>query len=176
MSIFFPFSRRVIFRGISAQMTSARDRVDAGLPTAMAAGSYVAIGTSHGFVLVFDGSQTLKYSLGGHSYGRECGSVSCLAFDHSVDEGPTRLLVGFAKGHLLEYDLTNGKLLRKLEDAHPLGSKDDNFCSVPKIISYSQLLEFPETILDFNPSSKTNSVDCGKLTRLLSARFFRENS
>ena len=29
-------------------MTSARDRVDAGLPTAMAAGSYVAIGTSHG--------------------------------------------------------------------------------------------------------------------------------
>ena len=115
--------RRVIFRGISAQMTSAKDRADAGLPTAMAAGSYVAIGTSHGFVLVFDGSQTLKYSLGGHSYGRECGSVSCLAFDHSVDEGPTRLLVGFAKGHLLEYDLTNGKLLRKLEDAHPLGSK-----------------------------------------------------
>ena len=135
-------SRRVIFRGISAQMTSARDRVDAGLPTAMAAGSYVAIGTSHGFVLVFDGSQTLKYSLGGHSYGRECGSVSCLAFDHSVDEGPTRLLVGFAKGHLLEYDLTNGKLLRKLEDAHPLGSKDDNFCSVLKIIYYYQLLEF----------------------------------
>ena len=46
------------------------------------AGSYVAIGASHGFVLVFDGSQTLKYSLGGHSFGRECGSVSCLAFDH----------------------------------------------------------------------------------------------
>ena len=104
-------------------MTSAKDRADAGLPTAMAAGSYVAVGTSHGFVLVFDGSQTLKYSLGGPSYGRECGSVSCLAFDNNVDEGPTRLLVGFAKGQILEYDLTTGKLLRKLEDAHPLGSK-----------------------------------------------------
>ena len=39
-----------------------------------------------------------------------------------IDEGPTRLLAGFAKGHLLEYDLTTGKLLRKLDDAHPLGS------------------------------------------------------
>jgi hypothetical protein len=80
-------------------MTSARDRADAGLPTALAAGNYIAIGTSHGFVLVFDGGQTLKYSLGGPSYGRECGSVSCLAFDSNIDEGPTRLLVGFAKGH-----------------------------------------------------------------------------
>ena len=114
--------RRVIFRGISAQMTSARDRADAGLPTAMAAGSFVAIGTSHGFVLVFDGKQTLKSSLGGHTFGRECGSVSCLAFDNNIEEGPSRLLVGYAKGHLLEYDLTNGKLLRKLDDAHPLGS------------------------------------------------------
>ena len=103
-------------------MSSARDRADAGLPTAMAAGSYVAIGTSHGFVLVFDGNQTLKYSLGGHSFGRECGSVSCLAFDQNIEDGPTRLLAGFAKGHLLEYDLTSGKLLRKLDDAHPLGS------------------------------------------------------
>ena len=103
-------------------MSSAKDRADAGLPTAMAAGSYVAIGTSHGFVLVFDGNQTLKYSLGGPSIGRECGSVSCLAFAQNIDEGPTRLLAGFAKGHLLEYDLTTGKLLRKLEDAHPLDS------------------------------------------------------
>ena len=122
-NIIFNFCfRHVILKGISAQMSSARDRADAGLPTAMAAGSYVAIGTSHGFVLVFDGNQTLKYSLGGHSFGRECGSVSCLAFDQNIEDGPTRLLAGFAKGHLLEYDLTSGKLLRKLDDAHPLGS------------------------------------------------------
>ena len=109
-------------KGISAQTTHARERANAGLPTAMAAGNFVAIGTSHGFILVFDGNQTLKYSLGGQTYGRECGSVSCLAFDHNPEEGPTRLLAGFAKGHLLEYDLTTGKLLRKLDDAHVLGS------------------------------------------------------
>ena len=47
-----------------------------------------------------------------------------MAFDRSdtVSEGPSRLLVGFAKGHLLEYDVTNGTLLRTLDDAHPLGS------------------------------------------------------
>ena len=114
--------RHVIFRGISAQMASAKDRADAGLPTVMAAGIYIAIGTSHGFVLIFDCNQTLKYSLGGANYGRDCGSVSCLAFDNNAEEGPTRLLVGFAKGHIIEYDLTTGKLLRKLDEAHPIGS------------------------------------------------------
>ena len=41
-----------------------RPEVNAGLPTAMAAAStFIAVGTSHGFVLVFDGQQALKYSL-----------------------------------------------------------------------------------------------------------------
>ena len=41
--------------------------------------------------------------------------MSALAFnaDHS------RLLVGNARGHILEYDMKDGKLLRTLNDVHP---------------------------------------------------------
>ena len=34
---------------------------------------------------------------------------------------PTRLLVGYAKGFVVEFDLTTGKVLRSMEEAHPLG-------------------------------------------------------
>ena len=132
--------RHVILKGISSQLISARERVNAGLPTAMAASSsMIAIGTSHGFIFVFDGLQKLKYSLGAPLVGSgtkegskattntEKGAVSSLAFNQSnPSDGdlllPSRLLVGFAKGHVVEYDMTTGKILRTLEDAHPLGS------------------------------------------------------
>jgi hypothetical protein len=46
------------------------------------------------------------------------------AFDRadSITESPSRLLVGFAKGQLLEFDILAGKLLRILDDVHPPGS------------------------------------------------------
>lgn len=46
------------------------------------------------------------------------------AFDRadSVTESPSRLLVGFAKGQLLEFDILAGKLIRTLDDVHPPGS------------------------------------------------------
>ena len=52
----------------------------------------VAVGTSHGFILVFDGHQKLRFSLGGTVYGREHGSVSALAFDRadSITDPPSR--------------------------------------------------------------------------------------
>ena len=105
----------MILKGISSQLSSAKERVNAGLPTAMAASSsMIAIGTSHGFVFVFDGLQKLKYSLGAPLIGSnkestkgtansEKGAVSSLTFNQTnPSDGelllPTRLLVGFAKG------------------------------------------------------------------------------
>ena len=46
------------------------------------------------------------------------------AFDRadSITESPSRLLVGFAKGQLLEFDILAGKLLRTLDDVHPPGA------------------------------------------------------
>jgi hypothetical protein len=41
-----------------------QERVNAGLPTAMVATTMIAVGTSHGLVLVFDATQTLRWCLG----------------------------------------------------------------------------------------------------------------
>lgn len=73
--------RHVILKMASAQLVSAADRVDAGLPTALAAASVVMVGTSHGVVLVFDARQTLRWCLGGAGgVGAEFGAVSALAY------------------------------------------------------------------------------------------------
>ncbi|CAG2207100.1 VPS8 [Mytilus edulis] len=81
-------------KSISAQLLSAADRVDAGMPTAIVVSSLIAIGTSHGLVLVFDpkqvlkwcqGStavglnpkQVLKWCLGSTAVGTQYGSLSC---------------------------------------------------------------------------------------------------
>ena len=73
--------RHVILKMASAQLVSAGDRVDAGLPTALAAGNLVAVGTSHGVVLVFDSRQTLRWCLGGAGgVGAEFGAVSALSY------------------------------------------------------------------------------------------------
>jgi WD40 repeat protein len=71
-------------------------------------GNMIVIGTSHGYVLVFDSMQALKWCLGESHFREEGGSISSLA----VSGNGTRLLVGYAKGLILMYDLENGKLLR----------------------------------------------------------------
>ncbi|XP_067145381.1 vacuolar protein sorting-associated protein 8 homolog isoform X3 [Centruroides vittatus] len=107
--------RHVILRGISSQLQSAEKRVNAGKPTAMAVSSVIAIGTFHGLVLVFDSQQVLKWCLGNTNYGEEFGSVSALGFNSNC----TRLLCGYSEGQITMWDLTNGKLLRTILDAHP---------------------------------------------------------
>lgn len=84
----------------------------------MAVSGMIAVGTSHGLVLVFDTAQALKWCLGSAAVGDESGAVSSLGFNHDC----SRILVGFAKGHILMYDLSNGKLLRTLTDVHPPGT------------------------------------------------------
>ena len=125
--------RHVILKGISSQLVSACERVNAGLPTVMTTTSaYIAIGTSQGLVLVFDGHQALKFSLGSgggivsggrgggdqESTGGGGGAVSSMAFNPES----SRLLVGYAKGQIVEFDLTSGKQTMALDEAHPPGS------------------------------------------------------
>ncbi|XP_071103447.1 vacuolar protein sorting-associated protein 8 homolog [Haliotis cracherodii] len=105
-------------KNISAQILSAADRVDAGMPTAITVSSLIAIGTSHGLVLVFDPKQVLKWCLGSTAVGAQYGAVSSLSFNKDC----TRLLSGFAKGQITMWDLTTGKLLRTITDAHPQGT------------------------------------------------------
>ncbi|KAK7082685.1 Vacuolar protein sorting-associated protein 8 [Halocaridina rubra] len=106
--------RHVILKGVAAQLISAYDRVGAGLPTTMAVGNVICVGTSHGLILVFEPTQALKFCLGSTQLGEQYGSVSALALNNDC----TRLLVGFAKGQICLYDLTTSKLLQTIPDAH----------------------------------------------------------
>lgn len=110
--------RHTLLKGISAQIVSAADKVDAGLPTAITVAGVIAVGTSHGLALVFDSNQALRLCLGSKSTGAEFGAVSALSINHDC----TRLLCGFAKGQITMWDLANGKLLRTITDAHPPGT------------------------------------------------------
>lgn len=84
----------------------------------MAVSSSLAVGTSHGLVLIFDPSQALKLVLGTQHQGQQYGPVSALDFNGDM----TRLLVGHAKGALTMWDLGNGKCIRTITDAHVPGT------------------------------------------------------
>ncbi|XP_033629373.1 vacuolar protein sorting-associated protein 8 homolog [Asterias rubens] len=110
--------RHVVLKNISSQLMSASDRVQAGSPSAMAISQYIAVGTSHGLILVFDPNQVLKWCLGSTALGTQYGAVSTLGINNDC----SRLLAGFARGQITMWDLTSGKLLRTITDAHPPGS------------------------------------------------------
>ncbi|XP_063227477.1 vacuolar protein sorting-associated protein 8 homolog [Bacillus rossius redtenbacheri] len=108
--------RHIVLKGISSQLVACHDQADGGRPTAMAAATMVAVGTSRGLVLVFDAAQALRWRLG--PAGREPGSVSSLGFNGDC----SRLLAGYARGDILMFDLQSGRLLRTVTDAHPPGT------------------------------------------------------
>ncbi|XP_062535146.1 vacuolar protein sorting-associated protein 8 homolog [Armigeres subalbatus] len=101
--------RHVVLQGVTAQVTSAVDRIDAGLATSCTVSQMIAVGTSHGHILAFDCSQTLKWCC---QDGISQGAVSALAFN----EDNTRLLAGFARGSILMIDTFTGDVIRTLNE------------------------------------------------------------
>ncbi|XP_065093057.1 vacuolar protein sorting-associated protein 8 homolog [Ochlerotatus camptorhynchus] len=101
--------RHVVLQGVTAQVTSAVERVDAGLATSCTISQMIAVGTSHGHILAFDCSQTLKWCC---QDGVSQGAVSALAFN----EDNTRLLAGFARGGILMIDTLTGDVIRTLNE------------------------------------------------------------
>ncbi|XP_048511434.1 vacuolar protein sorting-associated protein 8 homolog isoform X2 [Athalia rosae] len=73
------------------------------------------IGTSHGLILGFDSTQTLRWC---DQEARHQGSVSALCFNYDG----SRLLAGFARGHILMVESVSGKVLRTLTEVHPPGT------------------------------------------------------
>ncbi|KAG8135841.1 hypothetical protein E2320_008821 [Naja naja] len=90
--------RLSLLKGISTQIVSAAAKVDAGLPTAIAASSLIAVGTSHGLALIFDPNQALRLCLGNTAVGAQYGAISAL----SINSDCSRLLCGFAKGQFTD--------------------------------------------------------------------------
>ncbi|KAK9877821.1 hypothetical protein WA026_020057 [Henosepilachna vigintioctopunctata] len=103
-----------ILQGITSQITSARERVGAGWATVIANRlKFIAVGTSHGFILNFDAEQNLCWCY--HDSGTDDqGAISALAFN--LDS--TRLLAGYERSYIVMIDVTNGNVLRRLPDAH----------------------------------------------------------
>ncbi|KAI1889279.1 hypothetical protein AGOR_G00177500 [Albula goreensis] len=105
-------------KGISAQILSAVGRVEGGGPTAMAVRGIIAVGTSTGQLLIFDSSQVLKLCLGSQALGAQHGPISALDFN---SDG-TRILCGFARGQILQWDVESGKQLRTISNVVPVGN------------------------------------------------------
>ncbi|XP_063702348.1 vacuolar protein sorting-associated protein 8 homolog [Culicoides brevitarsis] len=101
--------RLVMLKAVSTQITSAADRIGAGLATCVAVSQTIAVGMSHGHILMFGESQTLKWCC--QDFLQD-GAVSCLAFN----EDDSRLVVGYARGRLVMLDTAKGNVLRSLTD------------------------------------------------------------
>lgn len=86
-----------------------QDRVNAGLASSVAVSNMTAIGTSHGHILAFDSQQTLRWCCQEHTAQ---GAVSALAFNDDC----SRLLAGFARGHIIMIDTSSGDAIRSMSD------------------------------------------------------------
>ena len=77
--------RNVCLKSLSAQLVSAADRIDAGTPSCLSVSSFLAVGTTHGIVMVFDAEQALVWCLGGAAgIGTEYGAVTALRYNAIV--------------------------------------------------------------------------------------------
>ncbi|KAF7265925.1 hypothetical protein GWI33_020668 [Rhynchophorus ferrugineus] len=103
-----------ILQGVSNQIASALERVSAGLPTVITNSlKYVAVGTSHGYILAFDSEQNLCWCYHDVNMSDQ-GAISALAFNLES----SRLLVGYERGFISMLDAKSGDIVRKLPDAH----------------------------------------------------------
>lgn len=102
--------RHSTLHGVSNQIGSAADRVQAGLASSVAVDQMIAVGTSHGHILCFDSAQVLRWCC--QEFASQ-GAVAALAFN--ADN--SRLLAGFARGLVLMLDSLSGDALRALPDA-----------------------------------------------------------
>ncbi|KAJ4287294.1 Vacuolar protein sorting-associated protein 8 [Kalmusia sp. IMI 367209] len=86
---------------ITGQVFSEVGKRNFGRPTCLAVAAALVIGTSKGFILVFDYQQVLKSIIGPGTKAIECGPVTALSIsaDHSTVGG------GHATGHIFTWEL-----------------------------------------------------------------------
>lgn len=103
---------------IGDQLVAASLRREAGLPTALAVSRFIAIGTTHGFVLIFDHNQELRMILGSAAGTADYGPVTSLdAVPPGKAEGEW-LACGHQGGQIVLWDVAAGKPLKTVSDAH----------------------------------------------------------
>ncbi|KAF2186881.1 hypothetical protein K469DRAFT_571276 [Zopfia rhizophila CBS 207.26] len=87
---------------ITGQVFSEVGKRNFGRPTCLSVAGSLVVGTSKGFILVFDYQQVLKSIIGPGTKAIECGPVTALAIsaDHSTVAG------GHATGHIFTWELS----------------------------------------------------------------------
>ncbi|CAH2039598.1 unnamed protein product, partial [Iphiclides podalirius] len=95
-------------QAISQQLTQAQERSLAGAATALSVGNNgkTTVGTAHGHLLSFQ-DQTLRWVCDSNE---DCGAVTCLAYNNDS----TRLLAGYARGLVHQYESIKGVILRRV--------------------------------------------------------------
>ncbi|XP_028177955.1 vacuolar protein sorting-associated protein 8 homolog [Ostrinia furnacalis] len=95
-------------QAVSQQITQAQERSSAGAATALSVGTSgkLTVGTAHGHLLSFF-DQTLRWVCNSNS---DKGAVSCLCYN----KDSTRLLAGYARGLICQYESIRGILLRRV--------------------------------------------------------------
>ncbi|CAK1586156.1 unnamed protein product [Parnassius mnemosyne] len=95
-------------QAISQQVLQAQERSLAGAATALSVGNNgkTTVGTAHGHLLSFQ-DQTLRWVCDANE---DCGAVTCLAYNNDC----TRLLAGFARGLVYQYESIRGVILRRV--------------------------------------------------------------
>lgn len=95
-------------QGVSQQLLQAEERSSAGAATALSVGTdaKLTVGTAHGHLLSFH-EQTLRWVCDSNT---DRGAVSCLAYNRDS----TRLLAGYARGLICQYESIRGTILRRV--------------------------------------------------------------
>ncbi|XP_048487716.1 vacuolar protein sorting-associated protein 8 homolog [Plutella xylostella] len=95
-------------QAVSQQVTQAQERSAAGLATALSIGGEgkLTVGTAHGHLLSFK-DQILRWVCDSNA---DQSAVSCLAYSNEGD----RLLAGFARGLICQYETSRGLILRRV--------------------------------------------------------------
>ncbi|EGC38608.1 hypothetical protein DICPUDRAFT_148703 [Dictyostelium purpureum] len=103
---------------ISEQLSSSEIRKVVGYPTCFSITKYICIGTSHGYLMIFNYNQELISIIGG-SICSDCGPVTAIDLP-SCRVNEDWLISGHQSGHIILWDVQTGKPIKVIEKVHKL--------------------------------------------------------
>jgi len=102
---------------ITEQLSSAEIRRVVGYPTCFSISTkYICIGTTHGYLMIFNFNQELLSIIGG-SICADCGPVTATDIP-TCKVNEEWLLSGHQSGHILLWDISTGKPIKVIEKVH----------------------------------------------------------
>ncbi|EAL61787.1 RING zinc finger-containing protein [Dictyostelium discoideum AX4] len=103
---------------ISEQLSSSDIRKVVGYPTCFTVSKFICIGTSHGYLMIFNFNQELLSIIGG-SICSDCGPVTAID-SPSCRVNEDWLVSGHQSGHIILWDIVGGKPIKVIDRIHKL--------------------------------------------------------